>query len=466
MAGVSTFVQPNFTGQTATVYKTSIDDAVAVHHQIAGPFAPHEKSVPDLQVLIDAAAFSVLATRVQVTINQQTTATFTAPTTNPRNDIISADVLTGVISITAGVEDASPVDPVFTADEIPIARVRLVVSMTEITNADIDDIRLIGPLGLGTVVSFDTGTAAGEIPKNSDLGTASLIDTGAAAGEIGLNAEAFVDRTAAATTNIGANTSLNVRIIGTTTITAFDNVASGLRRKVRFADALTLTHNGTSLILPSVANILTAADDTAEFISLGSGNWLCLDYKKADGAAIVATPAGLVLLASASPSAAASVDFTSFIDSTFNRYLFIGDNLRPATDAVELWVRTDSDSGASFDAGAVDYGWSVTGRAATTDLATGSSGDTKINLTGGIRDIGNLSDEGISFTLWLSDPSIAAMSTRMFWQTAWSTNTGISAFTSGGGERNAAQAVDAIQFLFSGGNITSGEIRMYGIKEI
>ena len=288
MAGVSTFVQPDFTSQTATVYKTSIDDAVAVHHQVAGPFAPHEKSVPDLQVLIDAADFSVMATRVTVSIAQQTTAAFTAPTTNPRNDIISADLLTGVISVTTGAESASPVDPVFTADEFPIARIRLTVGMSEITNADIDDIRVLGALGLGTSALLDTGTAAGELPTNADLGTASLIDTGAASGEIGLNAEAFVDRTAAATTNIGANTSLNVRIIGTTTITAFDNVASGLRRKIRFADALTLTHNGTSLILPGSANITTAADDTAEFISLGSGNWLCLNYKRADGTPVVA----------------------------------------------------------------------------------------------------------------------------------------------------------------------------------
>lgn len=96
---------------------------------------------------------------------------------------------------------------------------------------------------------------------------------------IPLNFAASVDVASAGTTNIGAAASNSVRITGTTTITAFDSVTSGIRRTVRFAAALTLTHNGTSLILPGGQNILTVADDTAEFLSLGSGNWVCLSYK-------------------------------------------------------------------------------------------------------------------------------------------------------------------------------------------
>ena len=173
MAGVSTFVQPDFTSQTATVYKTSIDDAVAVHHQIAGPFAVHEKAVPDLQVLIDAADFSVFTTRITVSIAQQTTTSFTAPSVNPRNDVISIDTLTGVFSITNGAEDPSPSDPVYTTDELPIARIRLTVGMTEITNADIDDIRMLSGLGfgLGSAAFVDTGVGASDVPLNSDLGS-------------------------------------------------------------------------------------------------------------------------------------------------------------------------------------------------------------------------------------------------------------------------------------------------------
>ncbi len=102
---------------------------------------------------------------------------------------------------------------------------------------------------------------------------------------IPINFAASVDVASAGTTNIGAATSNNVRITGTTTITAFDTVDAGIRRNVRFAAALTLTYNGTSLILPGGQNITTVADDTAEFLSLGSGNWICLTYKFARKAA-------------------------------------------------------------------------------------------------------------------------------------------------------------------------------------
>lgn len=86
---------------------------------------------------------------------------------------------------------------------------------------------------------------------------------------------------ASATPNIGAAASNNIQITGTTAITAFDTVAAGITRSVRFAATLTLTHNGTSLILPGGQNITTVADDTAQFLSLGSGNWVCLSYKYA-----------------------------------------------------------------------------------------------------------------------------------------------------------------------------------------
>jgi hypothetical protein len=91
----------------------------------------------------------------------------------------------------------------------------------------------------------------------------------------------------ATTTNIGAATGNYVVVTGTTTITSLGTVQAGTRRIVNFSGILILTHNGTSLILPTAANITTAAGDTATFISLGSGNWVCVNYMRASGAALV-----------------------------------------------------------------------------------------------------------------------------------------------------------------------------------
>jgi hypothetical protein len=93
---------------------------------------------------------------------------------------------------------------------------------------------------------------------------------------------ASTDVASAATCNIGAASTQMVRITGTTTITSLGTVANSYRF-VRFAGALTLTHNAASLILPGGANIATAANDTAEFISDAAGNWRCISYQRAAG---------------------------------------------------------------------------------------------------------------------------------------------------------------------------------------
>ena len=78
---------------------------------------------------------------------------------------------------------------------------------------------------------------------------------------VAINEAAYVDVASAATADIGAAASNNVRITGTTTITSLGTAAAGITRRVRFAGALTLTYNATSLILPGSANITTARSE-------------------------------------------------------------------------------------------------------------------------------------------------------------------------------------------------------------
>jgi hypothetical protein len=96
-----------------------------------------------------------------------------------------------------------------------------------------------------------------------------------------------VDIASAATTDIGASASPNVRITGTTTITSFGTVAAGTRRFLTFAAVLTITYNATSLQTPGLANITTAAGDNAVARSLGSGNWVIESYTRAAGLPVV-----------------------------------------------------------------------------------------------------------------------------------------------------------------------------------
>ena len=118
----------------------------------------------------------------------------------------------------------------------------------------------------------------------------------------------------AATTNIGAaGTALYTTVTGTTTITSFGTVAAGTFRIIEFTGILTLTHNAASLKLPGSANITTAAGDIAFLVSLGSGNWKCLHYSKADGSPVAGGFSGT--LTSTDAGATEGPSFTLFRDS-------------------------------------------------------------------------------------------------------------------------------------------------------
>jgi hypothetical protein len=123
----------------------------------------------------------------------------------------------------------------------------------------------------------------------------------------------------AATCDLGAAGSLFLQVTGTTTITAFGAAANRLRL-VRFAGALTLTHNAASLVLPGGANIVTAAGDTAIFASDGSGNWRCRCYSRADGRMVnMASPSFTGTLA------AAALTFSTSLAPTVDAGMDVGD---------------------------------------------------------------------------------------------------------------------------------------------
>lgn len=108
-----------------------------------------------------------------------------------------------------------------------------------------------------------------------------------------LNEYKGVDIASATVIDLGAATGNFVNITGTVPITELGTVQAGTRRIVTFAGALTLTHDNTKLKLPGAANIPTVAGDRAQFTSLGSGNWQCDWYTKANGMPVISGQASI-----------------------------------------------------------------------------------------------------------------------------------------------------------------------------
>ncbi len=91
------------------------------------------------------------------------------------------------------------------------------------------------------------------------------------------------DIAAAAALPLATATGQSVTVTGGVTITSIPEAPAGVIRRVIYDDYGTIAHNATSLILPGFANIERRPGDTAEYTSLGDGNWKCNYHNRADG---------------------------------------------------------------------------------------------------------------------------------------------------------------------------------------
>ena len=153
------------------------------------------------------------------------------------------------------------------------------------------------------------------------------------------------DISSGATVNLATATGPYVNINGSGgPITSLGTATAGVQRTVKFASTPVITHNGTSLILPGGANITAAANDTACFISLGSGNWICAWYKRQSGVAL----AGLGAQSASSVAiTGGAIDGVTIGGSSAGDGTFLDVTCDTATDAVgRLQAVPRSTSGA------------------------------------------------------------------------------------------------------------------------
>lgn len=137
---VAKFLQPNFTTQSAAVYKAAIDAAIQVLQSIGGDFAPHAMDSPNMQIVIDAGRIFKPGGTL-VSIGQQITGSLVAPVSNPRIDRVVIDSESGVYSVLTGTESISPVVPSITNGKLPCCQIAMTVGQTTIANSIITDER-------------------------------------------------------------------------------------------------------------------------------------------------------------------------------------------------------------------------------------------------------------------------------------------------------------------------------------
>ena len=118
--------------QAASTYKANIDASAARN------FGVYANTTPDMYMNVGAGSICLNGTTTNYDA-QLNLAELTAPVTNPRIDRVVVDLFTGVGSIVAGSEAASPVAPDVPPGKVSAAQITLQTSTTAITDAMIEN---------------------------------------------------------------------------------------------------------------------------------------------------------------------------------------------------------------------------------------------------------------------------------------------------------------------------------------
>lgn len=170
-----------------------------------------------------------------------------------------------------------------------------------------------------------------------------------------------------------------------------------------------------------------------------------------------------VPLSSGVASASSSIDLT--IPSGYDSYKLVLNQVRCANDGVYPAIRLSDDGGSTFKNGATDYTWVVTdhyGGGGKVDSEDNTATQLLMADSALGYSQGNLADELLDGEVMIYGPLNASSKTNIKFFNIHGYNNGEMVYSFGGGRYNTNAATDAVSFRYSGGNITSGTILLYG----
>ena len=174
-------------------------------------------------------------------------------------------------------------------------------------------------------------------------------------------------------------------------------------------------------------------------------------------------------LTASSSSTLSFVDGTDgvVLDDTYKEYVFMWKDIHPATDGASFQFNMSIDSGSNYNVTktttyftAYNYesgGTPLLTYAASVDLAQSTAFQ---NVNSGV---GSDNDQCAVGTLHLFNPSSTTFVKNFITNGNTAESADLSSNVFVGGYGNTTSAVDAIRFKFSSGDVSSGDICLYGI---
>ena len=177
----------------------------------------------------------------------------------------------------------------------------------------------------------------------------------------------------------------------------------------------------------------------------------------------------LVPISEQTASGSASISFTSGIDSTYPIYKFEFINIHPQTDDITFQFNMSTDGGSNYNVTKtttffVDYHFE-------NDVATDLTYETATDLAQSTAyqtldyGVGADNDQQISGYLYLYNPSSTTFVKHFMGRMANAYSYDVSHNTHVAGYGNTTSAINGVRFQMSSGNIDSGTIKLYGIRD-
>jgi len=232
---------------------------------------------------------------------------------------------------------------------------------------------------------------------------------------------------------------------------------------------------GTNVDLGAAGDVVTLASDSIQtnLYKDSGGNTLF----QSDGAGTLSNVNsalkgnGPVLLQTNNITSAVSESlFTTGIDSTYDHYMFVLINCRPATDNVDFGFQTSINGGSGYGIAKVTTSFKAMHNEADSQASltysTGHDypGNPSTEKQWIAYGIGNDADEGVSGIIHFFSPSSTTYVKHFYLRT---NNYNASVETVdffASGYWNTTSAINAFRFAMFSGNIAAGTIKLYGIS--
>ncbi len=222
---------------------------------------------------------------------------------------------------------------------------------------------------------------------------------------------------------------------------------------------LTLGASGDTIVATDSVNVNTVKDAGGNTLWVSNGSGILSSVSSGFGDA-------LKLISSQTASGAASVSFTSGIDSTYKEYIFKCYELNPVDNAVDFRFQVNASGQTGYDE--VITSTAFMAHHYENDTSSGLAYSTGYDQAQGTapqiicENIGNQADECGAGELHLFNPASTTYVKNFYSRFSLLAASDYSGDIFIGGYINTASAIDEVQFTFESGNF-DGTIMMYGV---